>query len=413
MPLVLSAKPPSYRLHKARNQAFVQWKGKRYYLGPYGTEKSRGAYQRFLAEVWTRPHAEPIVPEVQPGDAITITELAAHFWTWASAYYAGPGGVANGQVYLVRSALRPLRQLYGDCLVTEFGPKRLEALQQRLVDEGKARGYVNHLVQIIRQTFRWGTSKELVPVAVYQALATVAGLRKGKTSARETAPVGPVSDAAVEATLSHLPLVVADMVRLQRLTGCRPGEVCSLRPCDVDRTSDPWVYRPATHKTAHRGKARAIYIGPKAQEVLSPYLLRPGDAYCFSPAESVAKRKEELRSRRKSPIRSSQIDRRKPRPERKPGDRYLKDAYATAVRRSIATANRIAAKEAAARGEEAPDPIPHWHPNQLRHSAATEIRKLFGLEAAQVALGHSRADVTQMYAERDCKLAAEVARRIG
>ena len=30
-----------------------------------------------------------------------------------------------------------------------------------------------------------------------------------------------------------------------------------------------------------------------------------------------------------------------------------------------------------------------WSPNQLRHTAATEIRSKFGLEAAQVILGHS------------------------
>ena len=53
-----------------------------------------------------------------------------------------------------------------------------------------------------------------------------------------------------------------------------------------------------------------------------------------------------------------------------------------------------------------------WHPNQLRHTAATEIRKRFGLEAAQVLLGHSRADVTQLYAERDESLGIEIARQM-
>ena len=55
----------------------------------------------------------------------------------------------------------------------------------------------------------------------------------------------------------------------------------------------------------------------------------------------------------------------------------------------------------------------HWHPNQLRHTAATEVRRRFGLEAAQVLLGHSKADVTQMYAERDDALAERVAREVG
>jgi hypothetical protein len=54
-----------------------------------------------------------------------------------------------------------------------------------------------------------------------------------------------------------------------------------------------------------------------------------------------------------------------------------------------------------------------WHPNQLRHSFATRVRKHHGLEAAQVLLGHSRADVTQVYAERNDELAAKVAAKIG
>jgi site-specific recombinase XerC len=49
----------------------------------------------------------------------------------------------------------------------------------------------------------------------------------------------------------------------------------------------------------------------------------------------------------------------------------------------------------------------------LRHSFATAIRKEHGLEAAQVLLGHARADVTQVYAERDEELAARVAEQVG
>ena len=55
----------------------------------------------------------------------------------------------------------------------------------------------------------------------------------------------------------------------------------------------------------------------------------------------------------------------------------------------------------------------HWSPNQLRHTAATEIRREFGLEAAQVIRGHSQANVTQVYAERDNAKGVEVAKRIG
>jgi site-specific recombinase XerC len=54
-----------------------------------------------------------------------------------------------------------------------------------------------------------------------------------------------------------------------------------------------------------------------------------------------------------------------------------------------------------------------WSPNQLRHAAAPEIRRKFGLEAAQVILGHASADVTQVYAERDLRLGENVIREVG
>jgi len=41
------------------------------------------------------------------------------------------------------------------------------------------------------------------------------------------------------------------------------------------------------------------------------------------------------------------------------------------------------------------------------------VRKEHGLEAAQVLLGHSKADTTQIYAERNDALAASVALRVG
>ena len=54
-----------------------------------------------------------------------------------------------------------------------------------------------------------------------------------------------------------------------------------------------------------------------------------------------------------------------------------------------------------------------WAPNQLRHTFATEVRKVHGLEAAQVLLGHARADVTQVYAEKDQESARRVMAAIG
>ena len=45
-----------------------------------------------------------------------------------------------------------------------------------------------------------------------------------------------------------------------------------------------------------------------------------------------------------------------------------------------------------------------WHPNQLRHSFATTVRATEGPEAAQVLLGHSHINTTEIYAEKNAAL---------
>lgn len=54
-----------------------------------------------------------------------------------------------------------------------------------------------------------------------------------------------------------------------------------------------------------------------------------------------------------------------------------------------------------------------WHPHQLRHAAATRLRREFGIEAARVILGHSSPAMTDLYAEIDASRAQDVMARIG
>src|SRR5262249_36105192 len=120
----------------------------------------------------------------------------------------------------------------------------------------------------VKRVFKWAVAEELVPPAVYQGLAAVAGLQKGRTAAREAEPVEPVEPAHVVAVLPFLSRHCRAMVELQRLTGMRPGEVGGLKPAEIARAAEPWVYRPDRHKTAHRGKVRVIPIGPRARALL-------------------------------------------------------------------------------------------------------------------------------------------------
>jgi len=406
---------PRYQHHKASGQAYTYYRGRRFYFGKFGTPDAGEGYRRFVAELLAQPSLDPpAAGDGKPGTPLVMVELAAAYLEFAVGYYV-KDGQPTGQQHMVRAALKAVRGLYANLPITQFGPLSLRAVQNHLIERGLARTTINHLIATIKHMFRWGVSQELVPPSVHQALSTVPGLRKGRSAARETKKVGPVADTVVDATLPLLPTIVADMVRFQRLTGARPSEVCRLRPDDLDRSGAIWAYRPFRHKTEHHDCERVVLIGPKAQEVLRPYLDRPHDAYCFSPRESEQKRRAEQRSRRRSKVQPSQVNRRKSRPRCQPTDYYTKDSYARVIRRAIENHNRAARKRAESLGRsvESAELLPHWAPNRLRHSAATEIRKRFGLEAARVALGHTRADVTEVYAERDLALAAEVMMTIG
>jgi len=392
---------PAYGLHKPTGQARVILQGRHFYLGPYGSPESRQKYARLVAELG--------VPGNQAAgawgadDEPAVCEVLDAYWQYAEQYYV-KGGVLTDHVHTIKRALSVVRRLYADAPVGDFGPRAFQAVQRTLVADGNCRTYINQVCGTIKRMFKWAAAQELIDVTVYQALATVPGLKRGRTPAREPEPVGPVDDQVIDATLVYLPPVVADMVRFQRLTGCRPGELCSIRPGDIDRSGEVWEYGPGSHKTEHHGRGRIIYIGPNAQEVLLPYLLRAPDAYCFSPAESVARENAEKRARRKTKVQPSQQNRRRQHPKRTPADQYTKDSYCRAVHRAVDRVNRE---------RPADEQIPHWHPNQLRHSRATELRRQFGIEGAQLILGHAKADVTQVYAERDAAAARRIALQTG
>ncbi len=266
------------------------------------------------------------LPPATPASQFTVVELVAVYLDYAQGYYQ-KNGQPTRSLDNIKRAIGAVTELYGREPVATFSPLSLLAIQQKLAADGSTHNYVNKRVGAIKRMFKWGVSRAIVPPTVYTALSTVEGLRMGRTTAKESMPVLPVDDALVDATLPYMPQVVADMVRFQRLTGARPGEVCQLRPGDVDRSAEVWKYRVADHKAAYTGRERTIYIGPKAQSILSLYLLRDAQAHCFSPAESEEKRHVEQRKRRITRVQPSQQRRRKSRPKRVPRAAYDKNSY--------------------------------------------------------------------------------------
>jgi integrase len=373
-------------------------------LGPWKTRASLAEYDRVINEWLANGRQITSDPETS---SRSVLEVVAAYRKFAKTYYV-KNGQPTGQLPKIESALKVLHKLYGETPAAEFGPKRLKAVRQKLVDDKLSRVYINDHIGRIKRMFKWAVEEELVPPGIYQALAAVAGLRRGRSKAADRAPIEPVADEVFQATLPYLPPIVADMARLQRLTGMRPTEVCIVRPADVDTSGPVWLYSPSIHKTEHHGRSRIVYLGPKAQAILRPYLLRPAETFCFSPKESEDRRRELAHQARTTPLCCGNRPgtNRRAKPKHQVGRRYNKDSFNRAIARAIDKANGERAKEKL-------DPLPKWSSNRLRHSAATDIRREFGLEAAQILLGHAKADVTQVYAERDMKKAADVALKIG
>ena len=382
---------PSYRLHHSTGQARVTLNGRDHLLGPYGSPESKEKYGRLIAEYSSSGKAA----SYGKAKKHLIEDLLLAYVKFAREYYAGGSEFTN-----MKLAIKPMLELYGTLPSESFGPTEYRACREWwLRDSRRSRQYINKQMKRLLRVLKWATSHSHVKADNFIACQCVAPLARGRVvGLRETKKILPVADSLVEATLEHTTRVVGDMIRFQRLTGCRPGELCALTPAMVNRAGDVWLIDLAKHKTAHRGRQRVIFVGPKAQAILAPYLLRAQDSPCFSPKESERQRLADKHAARKTPLKygNSPGTNRARKPRKAPSDQYTSESYARSIKY---TCKR--------------NGLTPWAPNQLRHSAATEIRKNFGLEAAQLLLGHASADITQVYAERDLAKGIAVAREVG
>jgi integrase len=250
-------------------------------------------------------------------------------------------------------------------------------------------------------------------VSVLWELKTVKGLKAGRSSAKDRAPVRGVTDEQINAIKPFVTAPVWAMVQLQRLSGMRPGEVLIMRSRDILQLPEYWEYTPRSHKTEHHDRARVVIIGPRARAILGPLLKRKQpDEFLFSPRD----------------VRGMTDD-----CERQPGERYDRDAYRTAIQRGceraygmpaelrnpnrglskLMPAERDAERKRRLVSARAWRQTHCWFPHQLRHAFATALRSVAGIEAARVALGHASVSTSELYAERDIALASKHVSQIG
>lgn len=405
--------PPTL-LHDPRNdQAYIRIyiRSRVYdtaYFGPWGKPETEVAYW-----AWVHENAPGQPPRPKKSDA-SVAELCNAHMAWADGYHA------EQQYLRIVRALECVTLLYGTRPANDFDSHAFKAVRRwfihyrycRRCRKAEAecpcgtlarpgarlcRRYINSLMGCVRSCWKWGREEKLVTTAAYLELKETRDLPTGRSEAPDHEPVLDVDDALVEAVLPLLMPPVAAMVKVQRLTGMRPGEVVRMRPRDIHRAAATvqlgeqavvvWSYIPEKYKGMGRGKYRVPAIGPRCQEILAPFLDRSGpDEYLFKPTEAL----EEWARRRK---RSLNIGSRA-----KPRSHYDSHSYARAIARACRRAG-----------------VQPWHPHQLRHAVATmvDLASEEGLFNASVVLGHAGAAITRTYSHARFKHAARIAAKMG
>lgn len=431
---------PQLRFHKPTNRFYV-WDSARKTRKYLGSDRALAErkYQLIIATIRLTPTAQerltgPPPPLPLGPVAFTVAEAFMDYLNRHARGYFQTGS----SFCMARTALSAAADRYGNLPAVSFGPRELKQLQQEWIKEkcraprnGNgtwSRQYVNGLIKCVRRAFRWLVTESIVPPSVAEALNMVPDIRKGR-GGREAVRVTPAPAWAVEATLPYCRPTLRAMLMLQRAAGMRPQDVCGIRPCDVSRepaTLIPlpgtraavcarvidgvtiWAYVPESHKTLAAGKPRAVAFGPRAQEILRPYLESvPAGECCFQPRQLREEYHAERRAARKSKVQPSQVCRATGYRTRPPGMRFTSQAYSQALRKAIDRAN--VAREAAGISP----PIPHWAPNQLRHEAGTLIGDVFDRSTAAAVLGHSGLSAIDIYCEQSLGKAFMAAAALG
>lgn len=413
------AKAPARRYHMS-GQSVVTIAGDDYYLGPHDSPESIaryavliGIYQSgglTLPDDFTLSSLDDRVASLMgqattsaslpAGSPILVKHVTALYRNHIATKYANTPTEKTRHDRLCDQ----LDKFASDLTANSFGPVKLAEFRETLVADGLARKYVNRLTNCVVKVFKHAVAGELLERGHTEWLRTLEPLLEGQTTAHENDDVQPANLDHVRATAEHLSPVVKSMLRVQIATGMRPKEICMMRPCDIDRSGEVWIYRPSSHKTRWRGKKKIVPIIDDARDAITEYLQRDPEAFLFSPREAMEWRRAVGRANRKTPKSCGN------RPGRKydrgglkgeAGKRLPKTQYTT-------TSYHQAIKRAAVKAK-----VPHWHPYQCRHLTATTIRDVLGvagLEDGGALLGHSTALMTAHYARLSVEAATRAAK---
>lgn len=397
---------PSMTRH-ASGQARVKLGGRTHYLGAWGSVEAHARYaelvRAFLANGKRALAPLPTIPEA----TLTVAGLFTLYGDWINAtgkYMKG------GEPTTSRWHVDDVTRLFGEFAGKLPVARLTEALVLQWRDRLEAnpritRKGINRKVTNLLAILRWGRSRGYVPKATWADVSSIEPLQRGQCGSRPEhgRPRRAPSFADIEKVAAAASRHVGAMLRLQALTGMRPGEACKLRFADIDRNGPvvdgvaTWIYNVTDAKTAHHGHVTRYALPPAAQAILNEFPAMPS-AFVFSPAEAMAERRQQRRALRKSKVQPSQAQR---------DANALRD-YAEVW---TSTTYRHAVEDACKRAGVEP-----FTPHEVRHAFATWAAAVLGVIAASVALNHRNLSTTQRYVHPDASLAfaaaAAVQRRV-
>jgi hypothetical protein len=206
--------------------------GKDFYLGPYGSKESKQRYNALMAEWLASDESQSFGVAPQQ---LTMAQLMVDYLSYCKKHY----GSKTSEYCNILQAMRAVSKLYRDIKAKDFGTIQFKAVRQMLVDsectrrkpkkrtrtkrtrtKDKAsvekqparpmlsRGYINGLMKRVCRMFRWAAAEGMLPATVYDTLRLIPSLQIGRTKAREAAPVKPVDESLVLATIPHCSPVV-------------------------------------------------------------------------------------------------------------------------------------------------------------------------------------------------------------
>ena len=402
----MSFRTPAYRLHKPSGQAVVTINGTDFYLGPHGSDESKAEYDRLIGEWLAAGRRLPVAKA-----DLTVNEVLLAYMRFRGRllprvckqeYPTSPG-----------SSLRPVKERITATprrRTSDRWPSRQCANQWWKPICAETRSTSGSAISSVRSS---GLSKTNWPRRqCFKRSRPCPAYGAAESEARESAPIKPVPDAFIDADpwegspagLGDGRIATADGDASRRSGGHaglrleHVGQRLDLRTGPAQDGSS----RPSTDHL-HRPKG-ARRSPPVAQDGLESLSVQPPRR-----SRGASSVQAEAASHTQSPDLRDAL-------EEKSAERRPTFASRTVHCRSLwpGHCSRYQTSEPREKEQNAEAAeIPHWHPHQLRHNAATWIRREFGLDVARVILGHRSPVVTEIYAEIDFNKAVDVIARVG